>query len=278
MIKLIVDSTSDIPKELIEKYDIRVLPVTVDINGIIYKDKVDLTEEVFYEKIKEKGVVPKTAQINPSVFEEVFEEEIKNGNDVICLTISSELSGTYNSANIAKNSIESKKIHVLDSRSASFGFGMIAVELAKTIKENKTVDEVLAKANSLIQNQGVIGYVDSLEMLKRGGRISASSAAIGGALGIKPIVTIIDGKIESIGKARGRKGALKQIIASLNESKVDEEIGLYIAHSNIEEGCDNEIDFLKKGGIDKKITTTFIGPAVGTHIGEGTFVVFYTKK
>ena len=278
MIKIIVDSTSDIPKDLVEKYKIRVLPITVDINGIIYKDKVDLYEEEFYSKVKEKDVVPKTAQINPSVFEEAFREELEKGNEVVCMTISSELSGTYNSANIAKDMIESDKIHVIDSRSATMGFGLIAIELAKSIEEGKHIEEILAKAKSLIERQGVIGYVNSLEMLKRGGRISASTAVIGGALGIKPIITILDGKIESIGKARGKKNAIKQLINEIKENDIDEEVGLYIAYSNIEEGCESDLDSMVRNGINIKTTISIIGPAVGTHVGEGTFVVFYTKK
>lgn len=278
MIKIIVDSTSDIPKDLVEKYKIRVLPITVDINGIIYKDKVDLYEEEFYSKIKEKDVVPKTAQINPSVFEEAFREELEKGNEVVCMTISSELSGTYNSANIAKDMIESDKIHVIDSRSATMGFGLIAIELAKSIEEGKHIEEILAKAKSLIERQGAIGYVNSLEMLKRGGRISASTAVIGGALGIKPIFTILDGKIESIGKAKGKKNAIKQLINEIKENDIDEEVGLYIAHSNIEEGCESDLDSMVRNGINIKTTISTIGPAVGTHVGEGTFVVFYIKK
>lgn len=278
MIKIIVDSTSDIPKDLVEKYKIRVLPITVDINGIIYKDKVDLYEEEFYSNIKEKDVVPKTAQINPSVFEEAFREELEKGNEVVCMTISSELSGTYNSANIAKDMIESDKIHVIDSRSATMGFGLIAIELAKSIEEGKHIEEILAKAKSLIERQGAIGYVNSLEMLKRGGRISASTAVIGGALGIKPILTILDGKIESIGKARGKKNAIKQLINEIKENDIDEEVGLYIAHSNIEEGYESDLDSMVRNSINIKTTISIIGPAVGTHVGEGAFVVFYTKK
>lgn len=278
MIKIIVDSTSDIPKELVEKYKIRVLPITVDINGVIYKDKVDLYEEEFYSKIKEKDVIPKTAQINPSVFEEAFREELEKGNEIICMTISSELSGTYNSANIAKNIMESEKIHVIDSRSATMGFGLIAIELAKLVEEGKNIEEVLVKAKSLIERQGAIGYVNSLEMLKRGGRISASTAMIGGALGIKPILTILDGKIESIGKARGKKNAIKQLINAIKENNIDEEVGLYIAHSNIEEGCEPDLESLVNNDVNIKTTISTIGPAVGTHVGEGTFVVFYVKK
>lgn len=278
MIKLVVDSTCDLEQSILEELNVCTLPITVDINGKVYKDKIDLTVDDFYKKIREKDVFPKTAQVIPSVMENIFKDELEKGNEVVCITISSGLSGTYNSANIVKNMIGSDKIHIIDSRSASLGFGMIVIELAKMIKDGASVKQLIDRADYIIRNQEAIAYVDSLEMLKRGGRISPSAATLGGVLGIKPIIAIDNGLIKSIGKARGKMNALKHLAGIINSNNIDKDIGLYVAHSNIDKGCDEDLDIIKEYGVNHEITISHIGAAVGTHVGEGALALFFVKK
>ena len=278
MIKLIIDSTCDIPKEKLEEFDITILPITVDIEGASYKDKADLNAEDFYIKIREKNVFPKTAQINPSAFEEVFQNEIDKDNEVICLTISSTLSGTFNSAMIAKNTIDSSKIHVIDSKTVSYGIGLIAIEAAKLIKKGASLNEVLDKINHIIENQDVIAYLDTMEMLKRGGRIPKSIATIGNVLRIKPLLSMIDGELKPIEKAKGKKNALKLISEYISKKPIDENIGLYIAHSNITCGITSELEFLEKHNIKYKVDESLIGASVGTHVGEDAIAIFFVRK
>lgn len=278
MIKLIIDSTCDIPKEKLEEFDITILPITVDIEGVSYKDKADLNAEDFYIKIREKNVFPKTAQINPSAFEEVFQNEIDKDNEVICLTISSTLSGTFNSAMIAKNTIDSSKIHVIDSKTVSYGIGLIAIEAAKLIKKGASLNEVLDKINHIIENQDVIAYLDTMEMLKRGGRIPKSIATIGNVLRIKPLLSMIDGELKPIEKAKGKKNALKLISEYISKKPIDENIGLYIAHSNITCGITSELEFLEKYNIKYNVEESVIGASVGTHVGENAIAKFFVRK
>lgn len=278
MIKLIIDSTCDIPNEKLKEFDITILPITVDIEGVSYKDKVNLNSEDFYIKIRGENVFPKTAQINPSTFEEAFQNEIDNNNEVICLTISSTLSGTFNSAMIAKNTIDSSKIHVIDSKTVSYGTGLIAIEAAKLIKKGASINEVLDKINHIIENQDVIAYLDTMEMLKRGGRIPKSIATIGNVLRIKPLLSMIDGELKPIEKAKGKKNALKLISKYISKKPIDENIGLYIAHSNITSGIASEIEFLEKYNIKYNVEESVIGASVGTHVGENAIAIFFVRK
>lgn len=278
MIKLIIDSTCDIPNEKLKEFDITILPITVDIEGVSYKDKVNLNSEDFYIKIRGENVFPKTAQINPSTFEEAFQNEIDNNNEVICLTISSTLSGTFNSAMIAKNTIDSSKIHVIDSKTVSYGTGLIAIEAAKLIKKGASINEVLDKINHIIENQDVIAYLDTMEMLKRGGRIPKSIATIGNVLRIKPLLSMIDGELKPIEKAKGKKNALKLISKYISKNPIDENIGLYIAHSNITSGIASEIEFLEKYNIKYNVEESVIGASVGTHVGENAIAIFFVRK
>lgn len=278
MIKLIIDSTCDIPNEKLKEFDITILPITVDIEGVSYKDKVNLNSEDFYIKIRRENVFPKTAQINPSTFEEAFQNEIDNNNEVICLTISSTLSGTFNSAMIAKNTIDSSKIHVIDSKTVSYGTGLIAIEAAKLIKKGASINEVLDKINHIIENQDVIAYLDTMEMLKRGGRIPKSIATIGNILRIKPLLSMIDGELKPIEKAKGKKNALKLISKYISKNPIDENIGLYIAHSNITSGIASEIEFLEKYNIKYNVEESVIGTSVGTHVGENAIAIFFVRK
>ena len=276
MITIIVDSTSDINEEISKEYDITVLPITVDINGVTYQDRVNLTPTEFYNQIKGKNVFAKTSQVTPSAFEEVFSREINKGNKVICLTLSSKLSGTFNSANIAKNTLESDDIYIIDSKTASFGLGLLAIESAKMAKKGCGVDEILTRINNLIDNQTAVGYIDSLDALCKNGRISASSAMVGGMLGIKPILTLNDGKIEVAGKTRGQKAALKQVLAQLSKENIDEEIGLYIGYSNDDDVLTSSL--LNNLSKDMPALKTQIGPGVGAHLGLGSLLVFYVTK
>lgn len=279
MIKIIVDSTCDIPKQIVKENNIKVLPISVEINGKDYLDGVDLTNENFYSLIKEKGVFPKTAQINPSVFEEAFSEELEKGNEIICITLSSKLSGTYNSACIAKDMLDSDKIHIIDSQMASGGIMMVVLKVLEAINKKKEIDKILKIAENTINSIDIIVYLDTLEMLKRGGRIPKTIGNIGQILNIKPMLSIKDGELISLEKVKGKKKALRKVYDYINLSNIDTEDVVIIAHSCINETLDPYIELLREAGVkDENCIKIMFGAGIGTHVGENAVALIFISK
>lgn len=275
---IVTDTTCDLSLETMREEGIRFLPLSVDIGGKIYKDKLEIDNASFYEAIKDKTVIPKTSQVTPFSFEEVFKEELDKGNEIICITLSSELSGTNSAANIAKNNLNSEKIHIIDSRTVCLGEGYLVKVAARKAKEGYNAYDIIECIKKLMEKQDAIIALDTMEMLKRGGRISPAKAAIGGILGIKPMLTITDGILEPVGKARGNKAAVKEMVQYLKDKNIDVSKTAMVAHSRDQEGCDKMVQILKDefGVID--IITSEIGSVVGTHAGPGATAVFFIRK
>lgn len=275
-ISIITDSTADIPKELLNKYKIIEMPLTVHFGEEEFKDRIDITEEQFYEKLVSSKELPSTSQVNPVAFEEVYKQELQKGNDIISIHISSELSGTYQSAVIARDSIGSEKISLVDSRSATLALGMVvlkAAELAeKGLTREKTVEQVEEYKNSV----KILIMVDTLEYLKKGGRLSGTQAMIGGILNIKPILTIDNGKVVVVEKGRGVKKASKRIVEIMKEKGnniADQTIGIVNAKSSEIVGDLKELIKTELG--TEKYIEASVGSVIATHVGPGAFGVVF---
>lgn len=277
-VTIVVDSTCDIGVNVAKELGIRYMPVLIDINGEHYKDGYEITSKEFYKKIAQKDVCPKTSLVSPLEFEEVFKEELAKGMDVVCLTISSSLSGTYNSAMITKNMLESDKVHVIDSKNVSLGFGLLVFEAARLANEGLTAKEIVEKIELLKEKQRLLVYVETLEMLKRGGRIPKSLATIGGVLRIKPILAIEDGILNTVTKTRGKKAGFKFLVERLNEMEINKEYPFIVAHSDNLDGANELIEEIKDKIKDVKVMVSEIGPAVGTHVGQGAVAVTFIEK
>jgi DegV family protein with EDD domain len=277
-ITIVTDSASDLSLKLMEEHNIKFAPITVDINGEIYLDKVNLDSTTFFEKIKGKDIFPKTAQVQPYAFEQIFEKELAQGNDIICITLSRELSGTNNSAHIAKAALESDRIHIIDSQTVTIGLGFLVYEAAKKVREGKNVEQIISYINKLIEKQESIIYIDTMEMLKRGGRISAAKATIGGMLGIKPMLTIKKGLLEPIDKAKGRKAAVKKMVEYIRRGNIDTAFTTMVAYSEDKAECDKLVKILSEEFNITDFMIGEIGPSVGSHSGPGALAVFFIKK
>lgn len=275
---IVTDSTCDLTLEMMQDYGVRFLPLSVDINGKVYKDKLEITNAAFYEAIKDKNVFPKTSQVTPLSFEEVFKEELGKGNEIICITISSELSGTNSSANIAKETLESDRIHVIDSRTVSLGEGYLVKVAAEKAREGISATEIIKYIESLIEKQDVIITFDTMEMLKRGGRISPAKAAIGGILGIKPMLTITNGVLEPVGKAKGKKAAVKEMMQYIKDKNIDLSKTVMVAHSHDEDGGNKMVETLKEEFNISDVIISEMGSTVGTHAGPGAIALFFIRK
>lgn len=275
-VKIVIDSTINVSKHLQTKFT--VVPLTVKFGDEEFIDGVTISNSEFYEKLTGSDATPTTSQATPDRFENAFKEAVDQGFDVVAITISSTLSGTCQSANIAADEYIGK-VFVVDSYAVTIGGGILAelaLNLAEQGKSAKEIAETLEKEKSNIR---LVALFDTLEYLKRGGRISKATAFAGGLLNIKPIIGIKNGEITVLGKARGAK---------LGNQMVVEEIKKY-----------GEIDFTKPvllgyTGSDRTLLDNFvnennalwettpnitdIGSVVGTHAGPGAFAISYFKK
>ncbi|MGM0380220.1 MAG: DegV family protein [Bacillota bacterium] len=279
-IKIITDSVSDIPKNLIKKYNIEVLPLTVTFKDKVYNDGIDLKTDEFFEKLSKSEKLPKTSQVTPGRFLESFKKNIKKYDKIICITMSKKMSGTYQAALTAKKMLgdRSEDIDVFDSKAISFGYGLVVLKAALDIEKNIEYKKIKENIKYNINNLENLFIVDTLKYLKKGGRLSVTKAFIGKMLKLKPIVTINDGRLEVTGKARGRKRAIKWFINYLDDNNINldnKTIGLFHA-------VDKKYLHLLEKKLKEKynnlnIYYSEVGAVVGTHSGPGCIALVFIK-
>lgn len=277
IISLVTDSTCDLSPEYLKDRNILFSPLKVLFEDGEYVDKIDLTNREFYEKMNDAPTLPTTSQVNPNEFHEIFEAEINKGNKVIGIFISSELSGTYNSAKIAKDMIQSDDIHLIDSRTASFGLGLLVNKVKDMIEAGLELKDILQETQELINKQQLYGMLNGLDNLVKGGRLSQSSAFIGKMLNLKPIIEVEEGKVTLATKARGLKKGMLWMLEQLKKAYPHGDIDeISIAHANNIDKL-NEFKELILGSFSvKKIHEVEIGSVVGTHVGENAVgIVFF---
>lgn len=280
-LRLIVDSSCDLPTEIVKEYNIKIVPLIVNINGKEYLDGVDIDTTEFYAKIKDPDSKPSTSQVTPERFSVAFNEVLEAGDDVICITIGSNASGTCQSAFIAKEELNTDRVTVIDSNMLCMGTGYIAILAAKFIREGKTAQEIKEFVEPLTQNQiEHLFSVDTMEYLKRGGRVRASKAMVAELLNIKPVLNVHDGLTQPIGKVRGRRKIIPYFLAHI-EKTMDFERNdfLSITHSE-EEAFAEEMKaaFIEKFNWTKPVYISELGATIGTHTGPGVLAAFYIKK
>ncbi len=276
MIKLLVDSASDCRKEddFINVY----VPVAINFDGSEFLDGIDIDAENFYQKLLSTKSFPHTSQPSAQTFADIFEEIKNSGDELICLLISSELSGTFQSATIAKSMVDYDKIHLVDTRGATHMISLLAKYARKLINEGLPASEIIEKCENLKSRIKVVAGVDTLEYLRRGGRLSNASAIVGTLANIKPIVTVTDnGKVESIGKCLGRPKAMQFIVDRLKSHRIDSSFPIYSLYTYGEENCAVLEEKIAAEGysIDQRLQ---IGSTIGTHVGPGVYGVLYVAE
>lgn len=275
-IKIITDSTSDLPKGIAKAYDIEVLPLTIFFDKDEYKDWLDIAPKVFFERMRNSEKLPTTSQVNPNNFKEKYESFLKDYDEIISIHLSSDASGTYNSAMIAREMVSEDRITVIDTRNYTYGFGQMVVQAAKMAEEGKTKEEIISRINYLIDNVKTLFVVDTLEYLRKGGRLSATKATIGTLLNLKPILTVDNGKIVAIDKARGMKKALKRIVEIMQEQGVDlKNQKVKIGHADNQENLREFEDAIEEAYGKYEVEEFEIGCVIGVYCGPGTVVIHY---
>lgn len=279
-IRLITDSTADLPASMVEQYNIRVLPLTVRFGDQQYKDKEELGSQGFYEKLSQAEELPTTSQIPPETFIQAFQEEIHKGNQIIGIFISSQASGTFQSANIAKAEFPDANIILIDSMMLCMGMGLLVITVARMLQEGKTIEEILAKVEQLKGKIEHLFCVDTLKYLRKGGRIKASTAILGEVLNIKPILNVEDGITQTIGKVRGSKKIIPYYVNHIKQTiDIENTKFMSVCHAVQPELAEKMIQKIREEiNFQGEIIESEVGAVIGTHSGPGVLAVFYVKK
>lgn len=274
--KIIIDSTVDLPAEL--RARTTVVPLVVRFGEEEYQDGVTISYQQFYEKLLVCKDLPSSSQPNPDTFAEVFQSVVDAGDEAVVLTISGRLSGTYQSACIAAEDF--KGIYVVDSTVAAVAAGILAQYALKLADEGMDARSIAHKLDEEKGRVRLFAVLDTLEFLKRGGRLSATAAMAGSLLNIKPVITITDGVIEVVGKARGlRRGNAMMSEQVALSGGIDPDMPMMLGFT----GLSDELmqAYIADNGdlVSADAATSPIGSAIGTHVGPGAYAIaFFCKK
>ncbi|WP_027634149.1 DegV family protein [Clostridium hydrogeniformans] len=280
-VKILTDSTSYIPKDILEELDINIVSLKVNFSDESFSE-VDINNEEFYEKMKEKGI-PKSSQPSIDDLYSSMEKIIKEGNDILCLFLSSKMSGTYSSAHLVKNMMledyKDANIEILDSKSNSMELGFISIVAARAAKDGDSLYNVKEKAEDVIRRSRFLFIPENLEYLKKGGRIGTASALVGSLLKIIPILTVEEGVTTVLTKIRTKKKAIEEMIKKVLDDNINfnvEEIAIH--HINaVDEAKKLSLKIKEIFNIEARICD--IGPVIGLHVGPGAIgIAYYTKK
>lgn len=277
-IRFVVDSASDIHPSEAEALGLYYVPMIVRFNDEEFYDAVEISHTQFYEKLIESDVLPTTSQITPSRYEDIFKEITDNGDTAIVITLSSFLSGTYQSACVAASEFEGK-VFVVDSLNVTVGERILVMRGLELRDKGLSAQEIADTLNAEKEHIMTLGVLDTLEYLKKGGRISAATAFAGSVLSIKPVVAVVDGEVEMVGKARGSKNSENLLRKKIEESGgVDFERPYCLAYSGLSDVMlkkyiEDSADLWKEHVDELKVST--VGSIIGTHVGPGAIAVAY---
>ena len=281
MIKIISDSTCDLSKDLIEKYDIAILPLHIHLGEDEYQDGVTITPDEIYAWADANNTTPKTSAASMIEAIDMFEPYIKNGDEIISFSIASGMSANNNVMRLAAEDLEAEdKIHVIDSANLSTGIGLLVIEAAIMAQEGKSADEIVARIEELKPLVSASFVVDTLTYLHRGGRCSSVAALAGGMLKLHPKIVVDNGKMDANKKYRGKMGSVimsyaKDLEEDLKNAKKDR---VFITHSGCDESVISDVRaYLKSLNKFDEILVTRAGGVISSHCGPGTLGVLFIK-
>ncbi len=280
-IKIVIDSSSDILPGEAAALGLTHIPMSVYFEDTEYKDAVNLSHREFYEKLVESDVLPTTSQVTPATFEDVFARLTENGDTVLAITLSSALSGTYQSACIAAENFP-KMVYVVDSLNVTVGERILIMRAIELVEKGYDIETIVAVLEREKMEVRVMAVLDTLEYLKKGGRISAAVAFTGTLLSIKPVVAVEEGAVAMVGKARGSKNGANLLRTLIENGKgIDFERSVAVAYSGLSDAyvmkyLEDHADLWEPSG--KKIVPSTVGCTIGTHVGPGAIAVAFFEK
>ncbi|MDC3416120.1 DegV family protein [Aquibacillus salsiterrae] len=271
-VAVLTDSTAYIPASIREQWNIHMVPLSVVFGDEVYREELDITAEQFYEKVKHEKELPKTSQPSIGLLTEKLDQLSQSHDDVVCIHLSSGISGTYQTAISAGNMVEGITVHPFDSEISTRVQGLYVIEAAQMASVGASATEIINRLNEMKQSMRAYVMVDDLSHLHRGGRLNGAQALVGSMLQVKPLLHFVDGKIVPFEKIRTRKRAVKRVMELFDEdAKTGKPIVGVVIHGNQEQEAVTFKAELESNYANVEITTSIIGPVIGTHLGEGSF-------
>jgi DegV family protein with EDD domain len=271
-VRIVTDSTCDLPPDLVAAHGITVVPLSVIFGEDAFEDGVTITPAEFYQRLRTSSVLPRTSQPPVERFQQAYRTAGADGADIVSIHISSKLSGTLNSASVARETLKHDlHIDLIDSYNVSVGLGLIVLEAARAAAQGASLPEVVAVARRAMDRVTVLVAVDTLEYLQRGGRIGRARSLIGSILSIKPILTVDQGEVAPFERVRTRARACARILelaAAMPRAKE-----LFIAHGDLPAEAAAAVDQLRPRLPHTALHTAYLGPVVGTYTGPAAFGV-----
>lgn len=281
-IQILADSACDLTEAYYKKFSIEMVPLTVHLNNQEYEDGIGISPKKVYDAMRE-GAKTQTSQVSPQVFKSLFTSYAKENKPLVYLAFSSELSGTYQTAKMMEQEIKETypdaPIHVIDTKCASIGYGLVVLYAAKLAQNGGGLEDIINQATYHAEHMEHIFTVDDLEYLYRGGRVSKTAAFVGSLLKIKPILHVDSGKLIPLEKIRGSKKVLSRMITIMEERGTDfENQTIGISHGDDFETAEKLATMIKEKFKVKDVIIEMVGSVIGAHSGPGTIALFFLNK
>jgi DegV family protein with EDD domain len=275
MIKIIVDSTQNLPEDFLAKHDIRVAPITIQFGTDTYRENLDIDRPTFYRKIEEMGIIPTTSQPTPQSYADYYRELSKDGHQILVITITSKLSGTYDSAILAKSMVPEADVEVFDSMSISLGTGWMVTEAVRGIEAGKSRKEIIARLSKIRDNSFLVISPSTLKFLQMSGRVGALKGALGALLNVKPIIYLNDGILAAGESIRTRGKAVDRLVDYMKESiGVSEPVNVAIIHAAIPDEAKKLAERMKAEFNVKEVLLQDLVASLAVHGGPGIIGLF----
>jgi DegV family protein with EDD domain len=271
-VKIVTDTLSDITSDMAKQLDIKVVPLYVRFGDKVYKDRVEMTTEKFYDALQHDSNWPSTTQPTPNDFFEVFDKLADETDEILCITLSHKLSGTYDSACAAKRQmVKSCRVEVIDSMTVAMGLGTIVIDAAKQVQNGAKMDDIITRVRQNMEHSFIVMYFDTLKYLAKGGRIGRAQGLLGSLLSYKPILCIRDGEVSPVTRVRSRQAGMDYLYNYVKGLKNIQELA--VEHATTPEVAEELRDRLNDFFPKERIVISTVSPVIGTYSGPYVFCV-----
>lgn len=280
-VRVVTDSTSYLPDDAVERYGIRIVPLSVTLDGVTYVERV--ADAAFYQALRASSGFPTSSQPSAASLADAFRAIVETGDDVVAVFLSSEMSGTFSTALLARDMVLQERpdarVEIVDSRSNCMELGFAVLAAARTAESGASAEEAAQAARDTTLRTRFLFVPDTLEYLRRGGRIGNASALIGTLLQIKPILTVVDGKTDVFAKVRTKHKAMAEIVAAFARDVERKGLVDVVAHHIDDEDEGRQIAAMAAEAAGREVPVVPVGPTIGTHVGPGSVgLVYVTEK
>ena len=279
-VAIVVDSTAFIPPDLVEKYNLHVIPLIVNWEGEGYRDNIDIKPDEFYTRLKTAKEMPTTSQPSAGEFHDLFSKLAESYESILAIVISNELSGTLASAKAARDMMPDFPIELVDSRNTAMALGFMVLAAARAVENGADYKEAAEVARSLVDKMRLIFVLDTLEFLHRGGRIGSAQRFIGSMLAVKPLLHVLDGKVEPLASVRTKRKAVKHMLDVFEEEvKGKSNVRAVVLNTLARDEAEEVAEEVKRRINPVEFFITDLSPVIGTHVGPGAVgVIYYTES